>query len=89
MHVFSVAWKGTSSQSTRKVNWYVDAPYVSGTGPSGGTNVATLSNNAAIPVQGACNLFMNLYLQILAGVSDRDAAVHDRLRGRTDDQNLG
>ena len=30
MHVFSATWKGTSSQSTRAVKWYVDAPYVAG-----------------------------------------------------------
>jgi len=67
MHVFSLTWKGTSVQANRAVNWYLDAPYVPGTGPSGGTNVATLSNNAAIPAQSSCSLFLLLYLQIVSG----------------------
>ena len=88
MHIFSATWKGTSAQSTRAVNWYLDAPYVAGTGPSGGTQVASLSNSAAIPVQSSCSLFLLLYLQIIAGsASATQQCTIDYVR--VYDQNLG
>jgi hypothetical protein len=81
MHVYSAAWKGTSAQSTRSVKWYLDAPYVSGTGPSGGTLVTSLTNNAAIPVQSSCALFLLLYLQIRStGASSPQVCTIDYVR---------
>lgn len=88
MHVFSVTWKGTSAQANRAVKWWRDAPYVSGTGPSGGTNTTSLTNNAAIPVQSSCAFFLLLYLQIIAGAATAtQSCVIDYVR--VYDQNLG
>jgi hypothetical protein len=87
-HVFSVTWKGTSVQANRAVKWYVDAPYAAGTGPSGGTNTASLTNNAAIPVQSANPFFLLLYLQIIAGSATATQSCSiDYVR--VYDQNLG
>jgi len=64
-HVYSVTWKGTSSITTRAVNWYTDSPYVAGTGPSGGThrpNNITSDNQIAVHTS---PVFLNLYLQVL------------------------
>jgi hypothetical protein len=82
-HVFSATWKGTSVAANRAVKWYVDAPYVSGTGPSGGTLVTSVPsiNNAQIPVQSSCAFFLNLYLQIRStGASSPQACTIDYVR---------
>ena len=66
----------------------MDAPYASGSGPSGGTLVTSLTNNAAIPVRSSCAFFLNLYLQIRStGPSSPQACTIDYVR--VYDENLG
>lgn len=87
MHVFSAAWKGTAVQATRSVKWYRDAPYVSGTGPSGGTLTTTLTDRSDIPTS-ANPFFMNLYLQIITGnATSPQTCLIDYIR--IYDENLG
>lgn len=63
-HVYSGTWKGTATVANRAVNWYTDAPYVQGTGPSGGTQLSGHSGASDIAQQ-TNPIFLNLYLQIL------------------------
>lgn len=64
-HVYSITWKGTSSVATRAVNWYIDSPYVAGTGPSGGTHLSNNVTGSSAIAQQIYPLFLNIYLQVL------------------------
>lgn len=64
-HVYSATWKGTAAQANRAVNWYLDSPYVSGVGPSGGTHLGNnVTNDSSIATR-SNPIFLLLYLQVL------------------------